>query len=42
MHERYTPGDAYRADRFVVPPGNRAAVERLGTAYRERMAKEQP
>lgn len=42
MHEKYKPGDAYRADRFVDPAGYRAAVERLETAYRDQMAKEQP
>jgi metallo-beta-lactamase class B len=42
MHEKFKPGDAYRADRFVDPAGYRAAVERLETAYRDQMAKEKP
>jgi metallo-beta-lactamase class B len=42
MHEKHKPGDAYRADRFVDPNGYRAAVERMETAYRNQMAKEQP
>lgn len=42
MHEKYKPGDAYRADRFVDPAGYLAAVERMEMAYRDQMAKEQP
>jgi metallo-beta-lactamase class B len=42
MHDKYKPGDAYRADRFVDPAGYRSAVERMETAYRDQMAKEQP
>ena len=42
MHEKYTPGDAYRADRFVDPAGYRTGVQRMEGAYREQMAKEQP
>jgi metallo-beta-lactamase class B len=40
MHEKYQPGDAYDANRFVDPEGYRAAVERLETIYREQLARE--
>lgn len=42
MHEKYKPGDAYRADRFVDLAGYRAAVERMETAFRDQLAREQP
>jgi metallo-beta-lactamase class B len=41
MHKKYHPGDTYSPDRFVDPQGFRAAVVRLGKAYRDQLAKEQ-
>ena len=41
LHKKYSPGDPYRADRFVDPAGFQAAVARLEKAYREQLAKEQ-
>jgi metallo-beta-lactamase class B len=40
MHEKYKPGDAYDADRFVDPAGYLAAVERLERIYIEQLARE--
>jgi metallo-beta-lactamase class B len=40
MHDKYRPGDAYQANRFIDPSGYRAAVEELETTYRNQMAKE--
>jgi metallo-beta-lactamase class B len=40
MHEKYQPGDAYDANRFVDPAGFRAAVERLEKVYVEQLASE--
>jgi len=40
LHEKYKPGDAFRADRFVDPQGFKAAVEQLEKAYRDQLARE--
>jgi metallo-beta-lactamase class B len=40
MHEKYKPGDAYEANRFVDPQGYRAAVERLEKLYLDQLAEE--
>jgi metallo-beta-lactamase class B len=40
LHDKYKPGDPYRADRFVDPSGYRAAVDDLEKAYRKQMASE--
>jgi len=40
MHDKYKPGDAYDANRFVDPVGFSAAVERLEGIYREQLARE--
>lgn len=40
LHEKYTPGDAFNADRFVDPKGFKAAVERLEKVYRDQLARE--
>jgi metallo-beta-lactamase class B len=40
MHEKYHEGDAYDANRFVDPNGFQAAVQRLETAYRNKLALE--
>lgn len=40
MHEKYQPGAAYDANRFVDPQGYLAAVERLEGLYREQLATE--
>jgi metallo-beta-lactamase class B len=40
LHDKYKPGDPYRADRFVDPTGYRAAVEELEKAYQKQMASE--
>jgi metallo-beta-lactamase class B len=40
MHEKYKPGDPFKADRFVDPQGFKAAVEQLEKAYREQLTRE--
>ena len=40
LHDKYKPGDAYQADRFVDPAGYRAAVDDLEMTYRKQMAQE--
>jgi metallo-beta-lactamase class B len=40
MHDKYKPGDAYNADRFVDPKGFLAAVESLEKVYLDQVAKE--
>jgi len=40
MHEKYKPGDPFKADRFVDPQGFKAAVEQLEKTYREQLARE--
>ncbi len=40
MHEKYRPGDAYSAARFVDPAGFQEAVARLEKVYRDQLAKE--
>lgn len=40
MHDKYKPGDPYKADRFVDPQGFRAAVEKLEKIYRDQLASE--
>jgi metallo-beta-lactamase class B len=40
MHQKYKPGDAYDANRFVDAKGYLAAVERLEGIYREQLARE--
>jgi metallo-beta-lactamase class B len=41
LHEKYKPGDAYNADRFVDPKGFLEAVSALEKAYLAQVAKEQ-
>ena len=40
LHEKYKPGDAYNAERFVDPQGFKASVEQLEKTYREQLARE--
>jgi metallo-beta-lactamase class B len=40
LHQKYTPGDPYRADRFVDPAGYRKAVGELEAAYLKQLAEE--
>jgi metallo-beta-lactamase class B len=40
MHDKYQPGNAYDASRFVDPQGYLAAVERLEGIFREQLARE--
>jgi metallo-beta-lactamase class B len=40
MHEKYKPGDAYNAERFVDPKGLQAAVEKLEKVYLDQLARE--
>jgi metallo-beta-lactamase class B len=40
LHEKYKPGDPFKADRFVDPQGFKAAVEELEKTYRDQVAKE--
>jgi metallo-beta-lactamase class B len=40
LHEKYKPGDPFRADRFVDPAGYLAAVLRLEKLYTDQMARE--
>ncbi|HJZ75141.1 MAG TPA: subclass B3 metallo-beta-lactamase [Vicinamibacterales bacterium] len=40
MHEKYKPGDPFKADRFVDPQGFKAAVEQLEKTYKDQLAKE--
>ena len=40
MHEKYKPGDAFNAERFVDPAGFLAAVQQLEKVYVEQLAKE--
>lgn len=40
LHEKYKPGDAFNADRFVDPEGFKASVERLEKVYRDQLARE--
>jgi metallo-beta-lactamase class B len=40
LHEKYKPGDAYNADRFVDPKGFREAVEKLEQTYQDQLKKE--
>ena len=40
LHEKYKPGDAYNADRFVDPKGFREAVDKLEQTYQDQLQKE--
>jgi metallo-beta-lactamase class B len=40
LHEKYKPGDAYDANRFVDPEGFRAAVLKLEKIYLDQLAQE--
>ena len=40
MHDKYKPGDPFRADRFVDPAGFLAAVQQLEKTYLAQLAKE--
>lgn len=40
LHQKYNPGDAYRADRFVDPDGYQAAVERAQKGFEDRLQRE--
>lgn len=40
MHEKYTPGMVYRADRFLDPEGYKKAVANAEAAYRRQLAAE--
>jgi metallo-beta-lactamase class B len=40
MHEKYKPGDAFDAERFVDPAGFKAAVQQLEKAYLDQLARE--
>jgi metallo-beta-lactamase class B len=40
LHEKYKPGDAYNAERFVDAKGYREAVERLEKVYQDQLASE--
>jgi len=40
MHQKYKPGDEYRAERFVDPKGYRGAVDELEKAYTSQLASE--
>jgi metallo-beta-lactamase class B len=40
MHEKYKPGDPFKADRFVDPAGFRQAVQQLEKVYVDQLAQE--
>ena len=40
MHEKYKPGDAFNAERFVDPAGFLAAVQQLEKTYLDQLARE--
>jgi metallo-beta-lactamase class B len=40
MHEKYKPGDAFNAERFVDPAGFKAAVQTLEKTYLDQLARE--
>jgi metallo-beta-lactamase class B len=40
LHEKYKPGDAFNAERFVDPQGFKAAVEELEKTYRDQLTRE--
>jgi len=40
LHEKYKPGDAYDANRFVDPAGYRAKIERYEKLYLDQLQKE--
>lgn len=40
LHEKYKPGDAYKAERFVDPEGYQKAVAKLEKIYTDQLAQE--
>ena len=40
LHDKYKPGDAFNADRFVDPQGFKATIAQLEETYRDQVARE--
>ena len=40
LHDKYKPGDPYKADRFVDPQGFKMELARLEKLYRDQLEKE--